>query len=141
MKEKIFQRVDFLLKKQGFYQEFCLSILVKGSKTLALCLRNSLPGDLLHEWKGGTKVRSLNTGNSKRRISRGKYLALSPPIISMSWESEIETNTQWTVKKLSCTPARRPSFRTLMLSSILPHTRSCKASRGGDEGRYGRLNC
>lgn len=37
----------------------------------------------------------------------------------MSWESEIETNTQWTVKKLSCTKNldRRP---TLMLSSILP---------------------
>jgi hypothetical protein len=40
---KIFQRVDFLLNKLGFYQE------CKGS------LRNSLPGDLLHELKGGWK--------------------------------------------------------------------------------------
>lgn len=55
MRSKIFQRVDFLLKKQAFYQEFSLSIDVKGSKTLALCLRKSLPGDLLYEWKGGTK--------------------------------------------------------------------------------------
>lgn len=38
---------------------------------------------------------------------------------------------QWTAKKLSCT--QEPSFclAALMLSSILPHTRSCKASREG----------
>jgi hypothetical protein len=52
LESKIFQRVDFLLNKPGFYQEFCLSIDVK---TLALCLRNRLTGDLLHELKGGTK--------------------------------------------------------------------------------------
>ena len=60
--------------------------------------------------EGWNQGRQLKTGNSKRRISRGQYLALSPPIISLSWESEIETNTQWTVKKLSC-PLSKLSFR------------------------------
>lgn len=57
----------------------------------------------------------------------------------MSWESEIETNTQWAVKKLSYT--QEPSFclAALMLSSILPHTRSCKASREG--GAFSGLVC
>lgn len=52
VRSKIFQRVDFLLKKLSFYQEF---MDVKGSKTLALCLIKSLSGDLLYELKGGTK--------------------------------------------------------------------------------------
>ncbi|TMW91458.1 hypothetical protein EJD97_014317 [Solanum chilense] len=43
------------------------------------------------------------------------------------------------VKKLSCT--REPSFclAALMLSSVLPHTRFCKASRGG--GAFSGLVC
>ena len=54
--KKIFPKsfMAFVFPKDiGFYREFCLSINVIGS--LVLCLRKSLPGDLLHEWKGGTK--------------------------------------------------------------------------------------
>lgn len=54
----------------------------------------------------------------------------------MSCESEIETNTQWAVKKLSYTLF---CLAALMLSSILPNTRSCKASREG--GAFSGLVC
>ena len=61
VRSKIFQRVDFLLKKLGFYQEFDHW---KGSKTLALCLRNSLPGESA-SFMEGLQGRQLNTVKEK----------------------------------------------------------------------------